>query len=75
MRNVRVLSQFRDKDNFSKIYEVGAVYSFEDSRADSIVKKGLGEYMKNAVEKVAANGNVTSNAPLEKKKIKKVADD
>lgn len=73
MRNVRVLSQFRDKDNFSKIYEVGAVYSFEDSRADSIVKKGLGEYIKNAVEKVAAN--VTSNAQLEKKKIKKVADD
>ncbi len=75
MRNVRVLSQFRDKDNFSKIYEVGAVYSFEDSRADSIVKKGLGEYIKNAAEKVIAKESVIPTAQFEKKRIKKVAND
>ena len=47
MKDIKVLKEFHDKDNFSKVYSVGKVYQFEAERAENIVARGLGEYVKN----------------------------
>jgi hypothetical protein len=44
---VKVLKEFRDKNNFSKVYSVGTVNEFEAERAKNIVSRGLGEYAEN----------------------------
>lgn len=41
---VKVLKEFRDKNNFSKVYSVGTVNEFEAERAKNIVSRGLGEF-------------------------------
>lgn len=43
MMNVRIKQEFRDKDNFLKIYPVGSVCEFEDKRAKHLIGLGLVE--------------------------------
>ena len=40
---VKVLQEFWDKYNRDKKYEVGDVVDFEQTRAEDIVSRGLGE--------------------------------
>ena len=39
---IKVVKEFRDKDCYTKIYEVDGVYEFEDERAKDIIARGLG---------------------------------
>lgn len=43
---VLVKSVFRDKDNFSRMFNPGEVVEFEAERAENIIKLGLGEEVK-----------------------------
>lgn len=43
---VRVLKEFRDKDNFAKAYSVGEILSFEKSRSKDLIARGLVEAVK-----------------------------
>lgn len=43
---VKVLQEFRDKNNFSILYKVGQVQYFDDERAESLIKRGLAEEIK-----------------------------
>ncbi|MGM9810964.1 MAG: hypothetical protein ACI30J_08895 [Paludibacteraceae bacterium] len=42
MKQIKVIHKFRDKYNYSHIYCVGEVVSFDDERANDIVERGLG---------------------------------
>ena len=48
---VRILHKFHDRDDFMKVYPVGETFTFDDSRAEYLVKLGL-------VEPVAAEEEV-----------------
>lgn len=41
MTSVTVLHEFRDKDNFAKVYEVGKSYTLDESRAKELSERGL----------------------------------
>lgn len=43
MITVKVKQEFHDKDNFSKVYQVGSIHSFDDERAKNLVALGLAE--------------------------------
>lgn len=43
---VKVLQEFRDKNNFSILYKVGQIQYFDDERAESLIKRGLAEEIK-----------------------------
>ncbi len=45
MKQIKVLHRFRDKNNYSHIYGVGEVVTFDDERANDIVARGLGEFV------------------------------
>lgn len=40
---LKILKTFRDKDIFSKIYNIGDVVDFEKNRAEYIISLGLAE--------------------------------
>lgn len=40
---VKVVNEFRDKDNFSRLYVAGSIVDFEESRVDSLKELGLVE--------------------------------
>lgn len=46
MMTVRVLKEFRDKDNFAKIYSVGEVLQFDKVRSVELISRGLVEACK-----------------------------
>lgn len=46
MMTVRVLKEFRDKDNFAKIYRVGEVLPFDKARSKDLISRGLAEAYK-----------------------------
>lgn len=50
MTAVRIVQEFHDKDMFSKIYLVGDVCEFDESRAQSLISKGLAEAISEEVE-------------------------
>ena len=43
---IKVIREFRDKDDFNKVYSAGSEYEFEASRAANIISRGLGEESK-----------------------------
>lgn len=43
---VRVLKEFRDKDDFSRVYKEGSVASFDEQRAKYLASLGLVESTK-----------------------------
>lgn len=40
---LKIKKTFRDKDNFSKVYNIGDVVDFEKNRAEYIISLGLAE--------------------------------
>ena len=46
MMTVRVLKEFRDKDNFARIYSVGEVLPFDKARSKDLISRGLVEAYK-----------------------------
>lgn len=45
MISVRVKQRFHDKDDFSKVYEIGDVCKLNDKRAKDLAELGLVEMM------------------------------
>ncbi len=43
---VRVLKEFRDKDDFSRVYKEGSIASFDEDRVKYLVSLGLVESTK-----------------------------
>ena len=56
MKIVRIKQEFHDKDNFSKIYPVGSVCSFEDERAHDLVSRDLAEIISDSDGKPLKRG-------------------
>lgn len=46
MITVRVLKEFRDKDDFAKVYSVGEILPFEKARSKDLISRGLVEAYK-----------------------------
>ena len=40
---VTVLTDFRDKNNYSVVYKAGEVYDFDDARANTLIVRGLAQ--------------------------------
>lgn len=40
---VRIKQEFRDKDNFGKVYSVGSICEFNKGRAKELINRGLAE--------------------------------
>lgn len=40
---VTVLTDFRDKNNYSIVYKAGEVYDFDDARANALIIRGLAQ--------------------------------
>lgn len=59
MITVKIKQEFHDKDNFSKIYSVGSVCSFEDERAHDLVSRDLAEIISVSDEKPVRRGRKT----------------
>lgn len=43
---VKIIKEFRDRDDFSRVYSVGEEVSFSDNRAAVIIARGLAEEVK-----------------------------
>lgn len=43
MTTVKIKQEFRDRDNFVKVYPAGEICEFEDGRAEELIAKGLAE--------------------------------
>lgn len=46
MMTVRVLKEFRDKDNFAKVYSIGEILPFDKARSKDLIARGLVEAYK-----------------------------
>ena len=49
---VRILHKFHDRADFSKVYPVGETFTFDDARAEHLIKRGLAEPVEPVVEEV-----------------------
>lgn len=49
---VRILSDFRDKYDYSRLYKAGDVVKFQNERAKELVKLGLAEPLKEKAEEI-----------------------
>lgn len=54
---VKVVKEFRDRDNFLQVHPVGEIADFEDSLADSLKARGLVEEMEPKTRRARANEN------------------
>lgn len=50
MISVRIKQKFHDKDNYSKVYEIGDVCKFDNERAALLVSLGLAETVSQKVK-------------------------
>lgn len=46
MKRVRVIQSFHDKDNYNKVYKVGDVVTFDETRANKLIALRLAEEIK-----------------------------
>lgn len=51
---VKILREFYDKDNITRLFKIGEVVEFADARAKNIIKRGLGECVTKEAEKPVA---------------------
>lgn len=71
---VKVVKPFCDKFNLTRMFNPGEVVDFEQARAENIVERGLGEYLKEApkaapkVEEVKETPSVFDAPEAEEKK-------
>ena len=54
---------FRDKNNFSRMFNPGEVVDFEEERAQNIIALGLGEAVKEAAPKAEAPVEAAEGEP------------
>lgn len=47
---VRILHKFHDRADFTKVFPVGETFTFEDARAEHLIKRGLVEPVEPVVE-------------------------
>ena len=47
---VRILHKFHDRADFAKVYPVGETFTFDDARAEHLIKRGLVEPVEPIVE-------------------------
>jgi hypothetical protein len=49
---IRILSDFRDKYDYSRLYKAGDVVKFQNERAKELVKLGLAEPLREKEEEI-----------------------
>ena len=49
---IRILSDFRDKYDYSRLYKAGDVVKFQNERAKELVKLGLAEPLRGKEEEI-----------------------
>ena len=55
---VRILHKFHDRADFTKVYPVGETFTFDDARAEHLIKRGLAEPVEPVVEEVVEESPV-----------------
>lgn len=80
---VRILHKFHDRADFTKVYPVGETFTFDDARAEHLIKRGLVEAVveedapvvvdESEEEAVAEPDEVLETPIVEEKAIKPVA--
>lgn len=55
---VRILHKFHDRADFTKVYPVGETFTFDDARAEHLIKRGLAEPVQPVVEEVVEESPV-----------------
>lgn len=63
---VRILVEFHDRDDFTKVYPVGETFNFDDERAEHLIGLGL-------VEPVEEPAAVAETEPIEEAAAKPAA--
>ena len=78
MTRVRVISEFHDRADYSRVYKVGQEVDFEDkARVRSIVERGLGEIVEEPVAEIYVEeadkpvAVIADNTPKPKKRTTK----
>ena len=62
---VRILHKFHDRADFTKVYPVGETFTFEDARAEHLIKRGLAEPVQPVAEEVVEESPVEeTEAPV-----------
>lgn len=76
MVRIRVIRKFRDKFDYSHLYQAGEIAEFEAKRAEDIVSRGLGERVPDGADKSDKSDELEAVTPKPKRtRKKKVSDD
>lgn len=71
---VRILHKFHDRADFTKVYPVGETFTFDDARANHLIKRGLVEVVPAEEPLEDETSSVEEETPVvEEKAIKPVA--
>lgn len=62
---VRILHKFHDRADFTKVYLVGETVTFDDARAESLIKRGLVEAVEAVEEEAEETIEETVAEPVE----------
>ena len=75
---VKILYKFHDRADFTKVYPVGETFTFDDARADDLIKRGLVEAIaeeeESPVEEAVESPVVEEEAPVEEESIEDAAE-
>lgn len=66
---VKILNEFRDKDDFSKLYEKGSTVEFETDRAKTLIELGLVEDVENSKEDDINNSDLNGTSDEDNKDV------
>ena len=61
---VRVLKEFRDKEDYSRVYKEGSVVSFDEERAQYLIELGLVENPKESDSGRSTKSNSKGDSSL-----------
>lgn len=62
---VRILVEFHDRDDFTKVYPVGETFNFDDERAEHLIGLGLVEPVEEPAAEEAEAPAEEAEAPAE----------
>lgn len=63
---VRILHKFHDRADFTKVYPVGETFTFDDARAEHLIKRGLAEPVESVEEEPIEEASIVEAAePVE----------
>lgn len=72
---VRILHKFHDRADFTKVYPVGETFTFDDVRAEHLIKRGLAEPAESVEEKSIEEAPIVEAVEPETEVVEESAED